>query len=397
MQREIVYGQPSAGTAATGAALVAGFVRRWVITLLPCSGLIFLVRRRPTDPTGWIGLGLVIGGVAAALAFWHPSYSQLYFPILALPIAYALSGAGVGLFLAGRANGEKGASSAGERAAPVPGDSPRRKARLSRIVAIVAIVTLAALVQPLTRLLVPSGGARPRNLREGVGLEQAWTWIAPPVAVLAALLILATLARRVLPRARRRVAGSWAALVALLAFAAWTPALLGALAIGADPGTPTTRSASDPAHPPAVTPALFQAGQYLRRHADPNDVVATNRVWNGVHGKAGKDNRDFSVSALSGLRTVVGGYGYAPRLLEGLAPGRSYILLPFWDQARLDDELALIEAPTAQRVADAYRSGTRWILADERSGPVSPDLARLTEVVTHDDGVWLARLRVPPS
>jgi hypothetical protein len=38
----------------------------------------------------------------------------------------------------------------------------------------------------------------------------------------------------------------------------------------------------------------------------------------------------------------------------------------------------------------------RWIVADERSGPVSSRLQVLTDVVSHRDGVWLARLR-PPS
>ena len=73
-----------------------------------------------------------------------------------------------------------------------------------------------------------------------------------------------------------------------------------------------------------------------------------------------------------------------------------YILLPFWDQPKLDAELGLIESPTTAPLAEAYRSGIRWILADERSGPVDPDLTRLTDVIMHADGVWLARLRTPP-
>ena len=113
-------------------------------------------------------------------------------------------------------------------------------------------------------------------------------------------------------------------------------------------------------------------------------------MWSGVTPAGLKDNRDFSVSALSGLRSDVGGYGYAPRLLELSRPGVSNTVLPFWDQPRLDAELALIERPTAEDLATAYRTlGVRWIVADERSGPVSSDLERLADVVSHDDGVWL--------
>jgi hypothetical protein len=155
-------------------------------------------------------------------------------------------------------------------------------------------------------------------------------------------------------------------------------------------------AATDRNHRPALTPALFEAGRYLRLHADPGDVVATNRVYNG-RVAAGRDNRDFSVSAFSGLRSDVGGFGYAPRMLQAVKPGESYVLAPFWDQPRLDAELALVEKPTAETLAAAYRTrGVRWIVADERSGPVSSQLATLTDLVSRVDGVWLARLR-PPS
>jgi hypothetical protein len=73
-----------------------------------------------------------------------------------------------------------------------------------------------------------------------------------------------------------------------------------------------------------------------------------------------------------------------------------YTLAPFWDQPRLDAELALIKGPTAENLATAYRDrGVRWIVADERSGRVSPQLATLTDIVSRTDGVWLARLRTP--
>ena len=152
---------------------------------------------------------------------------------------------------------------------------------------------------------------------------------------------------------------------------------------------------------PVVSPALFAAGQYLREHADPHDVIATNRVWNGPAPGPNdhRDNRDFSVAALSGLRTDVSGYGYAPRMVRSPpAGGLPYFKAPFWDPERLAEELALVTDPTRARLAAAYHDrGVRWIVADERSGPVSTALAGLTDVVMHRDGVWLARLRPPGS
>ena len=261
---------------ATGAALVAGFVRRWVITLLPCLGLVFLVRRRPTDPTGWIGLGLVIGGVAAALALWHPSCSQLYFPILALPIAYALSGAGVGLFLAGlrerRERGPERRRALGPRPErlPPPQGTPAAHPRHRRH------RHLAALVEPLTRRLVPSGGATPRTLAdgEGIGLEQAWTWIAPPVAVLVALLILAHVG---------------AARPAHVHVGAWPARGRPSSPCWPSPPAPPPSSAPSPSVPTPAHPGLGRPRATLRTHqrsrppcsrpGSTSDTTPTRTTW----------------------------------------------------------------------------------------------------------------------
>ena len=130
--------------------------------------------------------------------------------------------------------------------------------------------------------------------------------------------------------------------------------------------------------------------------------MSSRRIECGAaSGPAGlKDNRDFSVSALSGLRSDVGGYGYAPRLRRAVAARRVHTRsCRSGTSPGCDAELALIERPTARGpLATAYRTlGVRWILADERSGPVSSDLERLADVVSRDDGVWLARLRPPAA
>jgi hypothetical protein len=217
------------------------------------------------------------------------------------------------------------------------------------------------------------------------------------------ILLVATLGWRAIGSRRGgRPAGAWGGLLALGVFGSGLWALTPALQIGVIPGPPVSAEpVPSGSGQPAISPALFAAGQYLREHADPHDIIATNRVWNGPDPGLDdhRDNRDFSVVALSGLRTDVSGYGYAPRMLRSPpAADLPYFEAPFWDPERLAEELTLVTGPTRARLDAAYsRRGVRWIVADDRSGPVSSDLEGLTDVVMHRDGVWLARLRPPGS
>lgn len=384
-QSSLVYGHQVTDPGAETTAVLVSLLRRWVPTVLPALGLLVLLRRRPGDPAGWIGAGTVLAGVLAAMAFTHPSASQYYFTMAALPIGYALSGAGVAELvrtgLAPRAESDR---------------TPFARVR-GRVLLLLGLAAAGLVTVAVVRRVLPSSGRRPRNLTGLTGTtEIAQTWLAPTLTTLGVLVLVVTLVwlvGRRSPDVLHR--GTWAALLVVAAVGAGGFAVLQSLAPLSDPGTPRSASpATDRAKRPAISPALFQAGQYLRSHASPSDIVATNRVWSGLSPAGRPDNRDFSVSALSGLRTDVGGYGYAPRLLEGLQPGVPYTVAPFWDQPRLDAELALVRNPTPAGLEAAYRTqGVRWIVADERSGPVSPDLARLTDVVSRVDGVWLARLR----
>ena len=391
-QISLIYGERVGDGAAATAAVAVAFVRRWIPTLLPCLGLLVLVRRRPTDPTGWIGIGTVVAGAVAVLLLTHPGGSQYYFAVAAIPIGYALSGAAIGGFL-------------WSELAPAGRRGTERRRVVQRRAALIGLVAVAgALVAVGGRRLLRTGGSRPGSLASPLEAaswgERVWTWLAPTFVVLIVMLVVATAAWLV----RRRegggaTAGTWAALLAITVLAAGTTRLAPSLSLTKNPGPPRSATPSEVrGQRPGVTRALFEAGQHLRQHADPSDVIATNRVWSGLTPAGLKDNRDFSVSALSGLRSDVGGYGYAPRLLQLSQRGVPYTVMPFWDQPRLDAQLALIESPTAQTLATAYATrGVRWILADERSGPVSSDLERLADVVSREDGVWLVRLRPPPA
>ncbi|MGO4596522.1 hypothetical protein [Terrabacter sp. 2RAF25] len=404
-EKSLVLGRANGSTAAEVAAVVVAFIRRWTPTLLPAFGLLVLVRRRPSEPAGWLGIGTLVGGILAALTFRHPSGSQYYFVIAALPIGYALSGAAVGGWVRDELAARRaGAMTESNEPAPPPVRATltaRWRDVRGRALISLAVAAGGLAVVLVVRRLLRSGGRRPAALAQPHSDGRALTaWFLPTAGLLVGLVLVVTLAWLIRRRSGVPVLrGTWIALLVLAAAAGGVRALAPALSPTKNPRVATSPAATtDAGRRPAVTPALFEAGQYLRLHADPSDVVATNRIYNGVSAAGKPDNRDFSVSALSGLRTDVGGYGYAPRMLQQDRPGQGYVVAPFWDQPRLHAELALITKPTAEALSAAYRTrGVRWIVADERSGPVSPQLATLTELVSHSDGVWLARLRAPSS
>ena len=366
-----VYGTRSVDNHAEAAAAGVTFVRRWLPMLLPCAGLLVLLRRRSAEPAGWIGLGVVVGGLVAVLSLTHPSASQYYFAAAALPVGLALSGAGAGLFVQTVLAG----------ADELPGRQTvrvRGRALLGPGAVIVGAV-LVGVVWQATRDSAAAPRVSPAVGEHGAfgAWALAWQWASPTLLMLGLVLLVVTLGWVVLVRRRDQPrAGAWGGLLALASLAIGVLALVPDLKIGYVPGPPVSPAQAPPvgkSQPrPAVSPALFEAGQYLRLHAAPSDVIATNRIWNGRTKTGYRDNRDFSVVALSGLRTDVSGYGYAPRMVQAASEtGVPYFYAPFWDPARLAEELMLVTDPTRARLDAAHdRRGVRWIVADERSGPV---------------------------
>ncbi len=404
---EQVYGTTGVSPVAVAAASLVALVRRWVPMLLPCAGLLVLLRRRPLEPAGWIGLGTVVGGLLPALVLTHPAGSQLYFAVAALPIGLVLSGAGAGLFVQHvvAADGLHGLHGLSRPPGLSGWTGPFRPGRALFVPGVVVIGALALVaVWRVTHAATTAAPAPPAPATPGASDKGylLWGWASGTVLLVGMILLIVTLGWAAVARRRGgRPAGAWGGLLALGVFGCGLWALTPDLRIGVVPGPPVSAEPVPGSGEPVVSPALFAAGQYLREHADPHDVIATNRVWNGPWPGpyAHPDNRDFSVAALSGLRTDVSGYGYAPRMVRSppsadLPPFQQ----PFWDPERLAEELTLVTDPTRARLDAAYHGrGVRWIVADERSGPVSTVLARLTDVVMHRDGVWLARLRPPGS
>ncbi len=150
-----------------------------------------------------------------------------------------------------------------------------------------------------------------------------------------------------------------------------------------------------------MSPTLREAAALVRRSGSVDDVVVTNRAClqpAAVLARRTCDPRDFVVSALTGRRTGVSGWAYAQESLEraSVTPG-GYARMPFWDPARLAEQRALVEQPTAERAAAAWARGERWVLADRAAGPVSAELSTVGDVLVDRDGIVLVRLRPPPA
>ncbi|EWT03105.1 hypothetical protein N865_03965 [Intrasporangium oryzae NRRL B-24470] len=344
--------------------LTSGWLAQvWVPIMIPALLLLVLVRRDPRDPTPWIATGAALVGLVTLVVFTHPGSSQWYFTLGAVPIVLALSGAAGGWVVA---------QAWASRSASVRG------AALGLVVAGSALVVL------VRRL----SGAQPRSA------EGASAWVAP-LGWFALAVVAVTVVGWAVGRARGvRVRGLALAATALVIMGAALPSSAANLAtLPAARGHSTAR----PTDVPTDMRALFLAGQYLRRAAAPDDIVATNRIYQAIM-SSGKDARDFTVAAFSGLRTDVSGWAYSGRILaEGARTHRYYVTLPFWDPPRLAAELALITDPTPSGFASAWQHGVRWIVADERAGPVSPTLGTLSDERFEQDGVQVFRLRPPAA
>ncbi|MFI7058804.1 hypothetical protein ACWDOR_38905 [Streptosporangium canum] len=138
-------------------------------------------------------------------------------------------------------------------------------------------------------------------------------------------------------------------------------------------------AAAGPATPVAVPEGALIAGEWLRAHSDPDDLVATDAHCLWAH-QDPCDSRHFWVTALSERRVLVEGWMYTTTNLSRWRPGLLREELPFWDSERIRLNDAVFRAPSAavvQRLRDGY--GVDW-LVEERRADTSPrigDFARL--------------------
>lgn len=339
-------GGPPPGVAhasAGGLAFVAALLVWWLVMQVGrLAGLGLLAGGRARrDPAVWLLAGVTVAGAGGMWLFWHPSASQVYFWLGVLPVAGVLS---VWL-LADRAPGRR-----------------------------TVLVGLAA--GAVWALLVPRLGGMPARTVVSWSLA-----LLVPVLLTAAVAVVAA----VILVARRGPAARRALPAALLA--AVLGASVGGYAHNAAAAVRRTVRAPAAAESPTVSRDEMAAARWLDRHAGADDIIATN-----VHclpsGRPDRcDARAFWVAALTGRRTLVGGWGYSDQALaaDGVG-GKRYYLQPAPYPARFVlNERVFAEGDPADVNALHGRYRVRWLFADGRVGPVSARLAG-TAVPRHAAG-----------
>jgi hypothetical protein len=155
---------------------------------------------------------------------------------------------------------------------------------------------------------------------------------------------------------------------------------------------------------PPTTRDILAAGRLVDRVAGPDDVVATNMYCRFTPRaiRRGKpcDARNFIASAFTQRRSLVGGWGYADRVVASAwTLDVAYRNAPFWDQALLQQEKDAVAHPTAALLDQLYRRHhVRWVLVDPRMGPVDVTaLDRLAVSRFHSPSADLWQLRAPST
>lgn len=377
------------------ATAVAGL---WLLPLIPrLLGLLWWVRR-PIDPVGLLCGATLLAGVAGTFLTDHPGGSEVFFLVSAYPVAVV--GSAAGFALAVDALRQRWG---GRRVALVCA-----MAASAGAVGAAVIASWAGQWSPLSRWrAVAANGVVPGSWLKSS--EQLMAWGAPTLALGAVVLVAAMGAVLVggrvgVPRARERSGGLLVALIAALAggglvatvrdIGSGRPSLVTSRVEGVASST-LARSRL------LVSPTLIDAAALVRRSGSPDDVVVTNRAClqpATVVASSICDPRDFVVAGLTGRRTGVSGWAYAP---TSLAMARDvdggYSRMPFWDPQRLAEQRALIEHPTPTGAELAWARGERWVLADRSAGPVSPDLSTVGKVLVDREGIVLVRLDPPDS
>jgi hypothetical protein len=361
---------------------VAAAILLWLVPqFLRCAAIGWLVRCRTRDPGTWVTLGTGVGGLVAFFALRHPGSSELFFPISAFPIVAIGSGCGLALAL------------------------PRGRRLRRWLIAgsgwaalgfglAVVVAKAAGPVSPLVRWTARYG--RSPTAADVSVRHQIWSWSWPLLVVLACTGLVVVTAAVVWRRLRVAFLAGVAVTLGIGCFAT------AALVSGADqPSIPQVRAADQSGRPPALTRDLIATGKWLSHHARSTDVVAVNRPCLTVAGQGNPqicNSQDFTITLATGLRSDVEGWAYAGRNVEAAWDSQSlrYNTQPFWDQPRLDRELAAFNAPSRPSYDALYQSGVRWLLADRPATPLP--LTRMDALADREltlGTVTLWRLRPP--
>ena len=399
-------------------ALLGLLILSWAVGyswVLP--GLRALGRR---DLSGWLLLGVGLGGWAAMMLLNQDGLSQVYFMSGAVVALYPLAAWGLALaWDAARASAGRRAAllaaaagsglaapllmlartlSGPEPAAPGLNASLTRALLVPALVAAVAVVAVvvgrrprhaagAALVFLAVSTGVVTASLIPRAVPgsgEGLSAEMSSGLVAGGLLVTVGAVVLA-----LRPRLARRVT-----LRALGAAAAVVVGLLTLWLVSFERTLLEERVLTGPPQTAArVSTQEIDAARWLERNSDPDDVIATN-----VHCRQKKtvplcDARAYWVTAFTQRRALLEGWAYTKAAHErhGVG-GRPYSRQPFEDPELFALNEGAFRDPTAATLDALRGKGVRWLFADSAAGPVSPMLDELADLAYESGTVKIFRL-----
>jgi hypothetical protein len=333
----------------------------WITAITVCLGLVLgsagllvltgTASRWVRDPGMVFLVGISIAGFCAMVLTDQPGTSQLYFHRTAVPVIAALAAAGgvwlqvfwfadkrSGFVVLGSLLGGVGAAAAAYAIVKGSGGTPARK---------------------------PDGAL--------TGLVSPWLWT---IGLLLAVAVIVTglwkLAKRhgqpiKIATASFALAGMGAALFLPIQTMAQYKAV--ALAPQSD------KQLLGP------TPSQADAAIWLRDHAAPGDVIATNAHCT-MKNALGCDARHFWIAALSERPVVVEGWAYTNTINDlVVGTGKGPNSLPFWDQDRLKENDIVFVSPTRDNLRVLREKyGVRWLYADPTQTLVSRNLDALARL-----------------
>jgi hypothetical protein len=298
-------------------------------------GLLFLGRKR-RDPAVVFLVGFSIAGFVAALLTTQSGLSQMYFLRTAFPVIAVLACIGLAQLV----------SRLGDRRG--------------------AYLVAAAGTAGLVALALSRWGTA--DLR---GVKGPWLWTA---GVLIAVAVLIGVGWKLLHRA-----GS---ITTAIVAAGVSAAMIGAVLVPVQAlfSDSTLRRAFIHTYPGGATAAEAGAARWLKNNSKPRDLVATNAHCTVRRGTL-CDSRHFWVAALSERPIVVEGWAYTNRANKiAITTGVDSNLLPFWDRQLLAVNDTAFTSPSPAVIERLRESGVRWLYADHRAGPISPNLQQYAQL-----------------
>lgn len=378
-----------------------------MVPLLPrLLGLMYQVRLRADDPGGWVAGGATGAGLLAPLVLRHPAGSELYFLVSAYPLGVVGAASGLVLGL-----------DHGVGKARLPRSRPVRTLMVLAVAAggvgAFVVAHLQRRWDPVTRW-IRAHPDDPRGIRISTG-TLAWEWVQPwlEFAVLAAVLVI--LLVRLLQRLNLTGGGHpRRAQVRALSGLTTVFVLLGAGVFGMSTqmygSDPPTLAQEQKLGVPVPGQSVFRvwrdteaAGNWIQTHAGSSDVVATNLYCRQFsvapqNGPVACDARNFTASAFTQRRSLIGGWAYADWVLNSAWTQKvNYTRTPFWDRTLYNEQYEAFAHPTRAVLDDLYRlHHVRWLyldLTDPRVAATELDRLALRRFTGAHIAVW--QLKAP--